>query len=196
MHKISDPHDLSGITVISDMDDVLFGWSRGFMESFAEDYPDLEILSPELRDTFDMFRPEDAEHHEQIRATLDKPGLYARLEPIPGNIEALLEMSDRGIDVIIASSPWRANPTCVDDKLDALDKYMGPGWSGRAIFTKDKTRVRGTYLFDDKPDVVGGLDPEWEHIHYTQPHNATRTDRRRINHLSEALPLILADVVR
>jgi 5'-nucleotidase len=188
------PYNLSGITVISDMDDVLFDWSAAFMDAFTKDNPGRTILPPERRDTFNMFRPEDAEHHEQIRATLDKPGFYATLEPIAGSVEALLEMHNLGIDVIIATSPWRDNPTCIDDKLNSLDKFIGPGWSERAIFTSDKTRVRGTYLFDDKPDVVGGVIPEWEHIFFTQPPNAVRTDRRRVDHMSEALPLIFSDL--
>ena len=141
-----------------------------------------------------MFRTEDIEHHDQIREVLDKPGFFASLKPIPGAIETMIAFRERGFDTAIASSPWRTNPTCVDDKLNALDRYAGAGWSDRAIFTNDKTRVRGTYLFDDKSEVTGSQVPTWEHIYVTQPHNAMWGGRRRVASLVEAPALIARDL--
>jgi 5'-nucleotidase len=48
------------------------------------------------------------------------------------------------------------------------------------IIIRDKTLVKGDFLIDDKPEVKGNQQPEWEYILYSQPYNQGGTSRRRM----------------
>jgi 5'-nucleotidase len=119
-----------------------------------------------------MLLPEMVEYHDEILAAMDRPGFYAELEPVEGAAAALHEMVEAGYDVAICTSPWLSNPTCVQDKLDWAELHIGAGWADKTIITKDKTRVRGHILIDDKPTVTGAVAPEWRHVFFTQAYNA------------------------
>ena len=106
---------------------------------------------------------------------------YAGLNPIEGAIDALRSMADFGYDVVICTSPWLPNPTCVQDKVDWVRHHLGTGWAERTIITKDKTMVRGDYLIDDKPKITGRFEPSWEQIVFTQPYNVGVLDKFRID---------------
>ena len=173
------------ITLISDMDDVLFRWSPAYYEDFAKHNPGIEIVQFQDRASFNMFLPEDAAHHHLIEEQMNRTGFYDSLEPADGAVQALNEALELGYDNSICSSPWLKNPTCASDKYASVERHFGPGWGERVILSRDKTRVRGDYLFDDKPKLTGKFDPTWEHVLVDQPHNRHVTDRRRIKSISE-----------
>ena len=94
-----------------------------------------------------------------------------------------------GPSVNICTTPWLPNPTCAQDKLDWLNKHLGAGWSSRAVITTDKTRIRGDIIIDDKPEIHGEFEPEWEHVLFDQPYNVT-VEKRRICDWSEWAEII------
>jgi 5'-nucleotidase len=173
------------ITLLVDMDDVSFLWGEGFHTEFGIFNPGVTITGQQDRTGFDMYLPEDAAVHHLITEQMNRPGFYERLQPAPGAIQALNEMVDDGYDVGLLSSPYLTNPTCASDKYASIDRHFGPGWAERLILSKDKTRVRGSFLFDDKPSVSGHFIPTWEHILVSQPHNGDVTDKRRIDSLAD-----------
>lgn len=178
-------HEFAGLTALVDLDDCVAEWTAGFYETFAADYPNARILPHHLRNTFSMFRPEDEEIHDIIAKTMDKPGLYRNLRPTPGAVEAVREMVEAGINVVFVTSPWNTNPTCASDKLAWIDEVFGEGWSDRAIITKDKTRVRGDFLFDDKGHITGQVKPTWIQVLVNQPQNQHPSDLTRLYNWSE-----------
>jgi len=88
-------------------------------------------------------------------------------------------MVKAGHDVRIVTSPWVSNPTCASDKLNWVVKHYGSHWGPRVIITADKTLVRGDILIDDKPEIHGAAEPEWEHVIFDQPYNRD-IDKKRI----------------
>ena len=173
------------VTVLVDMDEVLVKWGAGFTRAFKRRNPGVDFIPGEERKTFDMFLDEERDIHQLIRDTMDEPGLYLDMDPVPGAAVALNEMVESGIDVVICSSPWLSNPTCADDKFAWLEKYIGPGWADRAILTKDKTRVRGDWLIDDRPDITGDQIPSWKQIVFTASHNLNLISEYRMDHWSQ-----------
>lgn len=165
-------------TVLVDMDSVIFDWEKHFHRRFTALHPNLPMLHPTERREFNMMLPEHAEYHDKILAVMDEPGFYAELEMIDGADEALHRMVELGFTVAICTSPWLTNPTCVQDKLDSLERHIGRGWAERAIITKDKTLVHGDVLIDDKPEVKGARTPTWQQVYFTQPYNADRPGHR------------------
>lgn len=165
-------------TILIDQDSVLAQWDDLFYTDFIAKHPELPMLHPTERTVFNMMLPEHAEYHDKILGVMDRPGFYAELEPIPGAADAIAEMVELGFDVAICTSPWLTNPTCVQDKLDWVERHIGTGWASRTIITKDKTRVLGDILIDDKPDITGAVAPVWRHVFFTQPYNAMRPGPR------------------
>ncbi|MGL4998004.1 MAG: 5' nucleotidase, NT5C type [Cetobacterium sp.] len=162
----------SQLHVLVDMDDTIANWSDKYFQTLNEMYPHLKFRSREETVNWDLTHDMNPEQVAAIQTVMDLPSFYADLEPIPGAIEALHEMEAEGILVSICSSPWLTNPTCLQDKVDWLERHVGEGWGARIVLTKDKTLVTGDFLIDDKP-VITGADsaPQWTHITFTQPHN-------------------------
>lgn len=166
--------------ILLDMDSTIADWDEVFDEM-------LDVLGPEAdgvprrhaRTVFDLHASLTPTESVLVRRIMDTPGFYAELKPIVGALEAIYEMLDEGHTVTFCSSPWNTNPTCNDDKRDWINKWVGPGWADSLVLTKDKTRIRGDILIDDKPQITGKFTPEWEHVLFTAPYN-TNIDRPRI----------------
>ncbi len=166
------------LTVLVDMDSVLCDWEQGFVDVFRREYPELPCAGVGERFTFDLFAGLGNDEIAATHAIMDRPGFYRDLAPIPGGADALNTMLDLGIDAVVCTSPWPSNATCASDKLTWLDTHIGHGWSSRAIITKDKTRVRGDILIDDRPNVSGAENPTWEQVYFTQSYNRDCAGRR------------------
>jgi 5'-nucleotidase len=150
--------------ILVDMDGVLADWDSEF-DAQLNAIDGAEHI-PRIKDqtTFDLFVGKSPEDQAVIRKVMDTPRFYANLKPIPGALEAVKSMVEKGHTVYIVSSPTPSNPTCASDKLDWVVKYLGNEWARRLIITMDKTAVIGDVLIDDKPEIKGEIDPEWTHI--------------------------------
>jgi 5'-nucleotidase len=133
-----------------------------------------------------LFRTEDCFPHymrDQVAKLSDRKGFYQNLKPIPGGVEALLEMRGLGYEVFICTTPKKFyhNQDCVYEKHAWVMKHLGKEWTERIILTRDKTLVQGVVLIDDKPEIVGAITPVWTHVYYDQPYNRRDTKKPRIN---------------
>lgn len=172
--------------ILVDMDDVIVEWGRAKDEGLRYWYPRLRNFRfGELQTTWDMMEGLDKAHVEALEELMDRPRFYWYMDPVYGAAEALEEMVAAGHEVSIVSTPWPTNPTCLQDKSDWLDAYIGEGWSQRLILTRDKTAIRGDILFDDKPEIKGKYIPEWQQIVIDRPHNWYRDDCVRIDSIVE-----------
>lgn len=168
-------------TILVDMDGVIADWGTSYGAAL-DNYGADAAMIPRHKDqrSFDLFSGltplETAIVHEAM-ANMN----YFKLLPIEGAVDALCGMVDYGHDVVICTSPWLPNPSCVKDKIDWVSEHLGDGWADRVIITKDKTMVRGDYLIDDKPNITGRFKPSWEQIVFTQPYNVGVLDQYRID---------------
>lgn len=134
-----------------DMDGVICDFASG-----------LAKLEPELRQRY-----------------LDKedtiPPIFTLLDPMPGAIEAVTELSGLFDTYILSTVPW-AHRTGASDKLDWIKTHFGheegtPLWK-RVILTHHKDLNRGDFLVHDRPrngaDRFEAANPGAEWIHFGQ----------------------------
>lgn len=168
--------------ILVDMDGVIADWGHAYGESL-DLFGDEAANIPRHKDqrSFDLHAGRTDREKAIIGAVMIEPGFYSRLRPVKGAKEALKAMVEAGHDVRIVTSPWVSNPTCASDKLNWVVKHYGSHWGPRVIITADKTLVRGDILIDDKPEIHGDMEPEWEHVLFDQPYNRDVHKRRMID---------------
>ena len=75
------------------------------------------------------------------------------MDPMPGAIEAIGELSQKYDLYILSTAPW-LNPSAWSDKLLWVQKYFGAGKDGifnrRLILSHHKELCNGDYLIDDR----------------------------------------------
>lgn len=157
--------------ILIDMDEVLCRWEEYFVASHRKMFPHLPIPDAGQREGFDLFYGLSPERRHATAAVLDEPGFFAELEPVVGAIEAIRDMQGMGMDVALCTSPWLSNPTCASDKFRWVQRHLGSEMAEATVVTRDKTRVRGDVLIDDKPDIKGRTEPEWDLIRFTYHYN-------------------------
>lgn len=138
--------------VYVDMDHVLCDYARGF-EAHQARYPDLEFPQ-------------------------SQPGLYRRLEPIAGAIDAYhwLDMHP-ALSVYILTAPSIKNPHSYTEKRLWVEEHLGFACVKNLIITRHKGLNRGDFLIDDRAtgqgqDLFEGLliqfgsseFPDWQSI--------------------------------
>ena len=83
----------------------------------------------------------------------DIPGIFARMDPMPGAIEAYHELSQLFDTYILSTAPWR-NPSAWSDKVEWVHRHLGVGPDGpahkRLILTHHKNLNYGDFLVDDR----------------------------------------------
>ncbi len=86
------------------------------------------------------------------------PGIFARMEPMPGAVNALARLSERYDVYILSTAPWR-NPTACNDKLHWIHQHFGKEEDSclykRLILSHHKNLNRGEILIDDRPHKNG-----------------------------------------
>jgi 5'-nucleotidase len=172
--------------VLVDQDGVIAEWGPSGFNPGLDAYGEAAVNIPRHADqrTFDL-HAERTPDELQIIAEVMNNMSYRDLHPTRGARTALRRMLRAGHDVRIVTSPWPSNPRCASDKIDWVMHYFGREWARRVILTMDKTLVRGDILIDDKPSVTGVMEPEWEHVWFTQPYNKELTGQRRLDRWSE-----------
>lgn len=124
------------------------------------------------------------EYHSEQAAVIEEimasDGFFLSLEPLPGAVEAVHAIADAGHEVRICTTPVDDHRFCLADKAAWIDRHLGPAFVDKLILTRDKTLIRGHFLVDDRPDIVGALEPEWEHIVFDHRYNSRLVNHRRI----------------
>ncbi len=116
-------------------------------------YPDLPRLYIDMDGTVADF--EKAMRARNIPASLAKmvPGLYADLDPIPGAVEAINELTRWGLlDLMICTKAPDKNPYSICEKMFWIDRHL-PVMHGRVIVTPDKGCMgyNRDFIIDDFP---------------------------------------------
>jgi 5'(3')-deoxyribonucleotidase len=157
--------------VLLDQDGPLAQWEPAMNHALLEIDPDFPVVHPDEWNEF-YFYQSLPEHAETLRRAYRKPGFYRYLEPVPGSIEAVREMSEY-VNVIVATRPMFENEFCESDKKWWLRKHHGDVIARRSNYVYDKTLLRGKFIVEDHPSPAanGLVAPEWTQIVFDKPYN-------------------------
>lgn len=176
--------------ILVDMDGVIAGFDRGFLDIWKVTHPDEPFYPIEERTVFHLHEQYGPEYSDKIRAITSAPGFFRNLPPIPGAVDILPELINRGHLVQICTSPMSKTPTCLQEKYDWVVEHLGDDLARTMIIAKDKTMIKGDVLVDDRPSFVGRYFPEWRHVVFHAAYNASLPKSIwRLRHWKEALDM-------
>ena len=115
-----------------DMDNVLVDFQSG-----------LDKTDEEIKNQYRARWPGDKDRLDEI------PGLFGKMDPMPGAIEAVRTLAEEYDVFILSTAPWR-NPSAWSDKVTWVTKYFDDVFHKRMIITHRKDLVEGDYLIDDR----------------------------------------------
>ena len=97
------------------------------------------------------------------------PGLFSRMDPMPGGVEALYTLSKKYDIYILSTAPW-LNDSAPSDKLRWVQKYFGKDKNSlffkKLILSHHKELNKGAFLIDDRPHKNGTNNFEGTLIHF------------------------------
>lgn len=168
------------MTILVDMDNTLADFDAGLLTKWQKLYPGEFFVPLEERTTFHPHNDYPEHLQQKVYDLCHSKGFIRELLPVPGGIEAVLEMLDRGHDVRFCTSHLFEYDHCVLEKYQWIEEHFGAPFVDRIILTRDKTLIRGDMLIDDKPEIIGLAEPTWEHILYDRPFNRHVAGKRRL----------------
>ena len=77
------------------------------------------------------------------------PGLFAKMKPMEGAIDAVHELQKHYDLFILSTAPWK-NPSAWSDKVEWVTKYLDEVFHKRMVITHRKDLCQGDYLIDDR----------------------------------------------
>jgi 5'-nucleotidase len=179
--------------VLVDMDGVLADFEGEFLRRWRKKFPRQIFYPLDKRDTFYVHEQYGKEMQDKVREITGAPGFFASLPLIADGDLALHTLLSLGHKVIICTSPLSSNPTCLQEKYDWVNRYLGKDLARSMIIIKDKTMVMGDILIDDRPEVVGAFKPTWEHVLFHAPYNKAVANKKRLHHWGN-IHLLLAEL--
>ena len=167
--------------ILIDMDGVLCDFDGEFLKRWRERHPEKFYVPFEQRTTFYVRDSYPEELRPLVTEILLESSFFREMMPMDGAKEALEEMKNMGLEVFICTSPLTTYKNCVREKYEWVENHLGADWVNRIILTKDKTIVKGDFLIDDKPEIIGlESTPSWEHIIYDRPYNREVNKKRLV----------------
>ncbi len=99
-----------------------------------------------------------------------RPGFYRGLAPIPGALEAMIQLSnDPQIDLWILTAPSVFNPLSYTEKRLWVEDHLGFEMCHRLIIAPDKSLLRGDVLIDDHDRGRGQERFEGKLVYFGSP---------------------------
>ena len=91
----------------------------------------------------------------------DVPGLFLLMGPMPGAIEATLQLAKKFDVYILSTAPWN-NSSAWADKVTWIQRHLGKPFEKRLILSHHKDLLKGDYLIDDRPKHgANSFEGEW-----------------------------------
>lgn len=125
-------------------------------------YIDMDNVLVDFSSAFPHITPDD---HITYADRLDEvPGIFSKMRPIPGAIDAFHELSSLFDTYVLSTAPWE-NPGAWSDKLLWVKKYLGSPAYKRLILSHHKHLNCGDFIIDDR--TKNGVDRfDGQHIHF------------------------------
>ena len=112
-------------------------------------YLDMDNVLVDFPSAFSRIEQEQLVEYED---RLDEvPGIFGKMDPVPGAIDAYRELAGLFDTYILSTSPWE-NPSAMADKLAWVKEYIGNPAYKRLILSHHKNLNIGDYLVDDRPN--------------------------------------------
>lgn len=130
-------------------------------------YIDMDGVLVNFKSAVDKLDEETKKQYEP--RFYEVPGLFLKMEPMEGAVEAFHQLSEVYDTYILSTAPW-SNPSAWTDKLIWVKEHLGDESAAhkRLILTHHKNLNRGDILIDDN-DKKCGIDKfQGEHIHFGQ----------------------------
>ena len=125
-------------------------------------YIDMDNVLVDFPSAFGHFGPDV---HAEFDGRLDEvPGIFGRMEPMPGAVEAFTELCGLFDTYVLSTAPWK-NPSAWSDKVLWVQKHLGDGAHKRLILSHHKNLNQGDYRIDDRTANGAGLFAG-HHIHF------------------------------
>ena len=159
------------MTILIDMDGPLVQWEQGIYDLFVARYPGAPAIHPSARRLFKIKDEYPEAQHGFLDRIMHERNFYRNLLPEPGGIEALRDMLAGGLDPVICTAPLALSSFCASEKMLWTRHYLGDAWVDRLVMARDKTRIHGNILIDDRPHVTGQSKPTWRQVTYDAPYN-------------------------
>jgi len=125
-------------------------------------YVDMDSVLVDFQSGINRLSEEDKKNY--YRDEDNAPGIFSKMEPIDGAIEAYEELTKHFDVYILSTAPWN-NPSAWTDKLLWVQKYLGDSAHKRLILSHNKNLNIGDYLIDDRT-ANGAGEFKGEHIHF------------------------------
>ena len=126
-------------------------------------YLDMDNVLVDFQSGID--RLSDAEREKYEDDLDDTPGIFSKMDPMPGAVAAFAELVECFDTYLLSTAPWN-NSTAWSDKLLCVKKHLGDAAKKRLILSHHKGLNRGDYLVDDRPNANGVDLFQGEHIHF------------------------------
>jgi hypothetical protein len=171
----------SNLTVLLDMDGVLFDFDGEVQTRLQAEHPDIRPmqLNPPNFYTANNY-PE--EHQDKVWAISNERGFVAALPLVPDAVNGFGRVLEAGFNAQICSTllPEVYSPHCREEKIAALEEHFVPRFGGwvveTALFTPDKHLADGMALIDDKPPPIKHSERAvWEHVVFDRACNRTES---------------------
>jgi 5'(3')-deoxyribonucleotidase len=126
-------------------------------------YVDMDGVLVDFESGVNRLNKEEREKYDDNFSKV--PGIFSKMKPFPGAIEALKKLSEK-YDIYILSSPGWGNASAWSDKYEWVNKYL-PEMKKKLILSSQKHLNCGDYLVDDR--LANGSEKfTGEHIHFGQ----------------------------
>ena len=130
-------------------------------------YFDMDGVLVDFQSGIDRMTEEELERYDEDHRD-DCPGIFSRMDPAPGAIEAAKKIAEKYDVYILSTAPW-GNPSAWSDKLLWIKKHFGGSKDSiffkRVILSHHKDLNIGAYLIDDNVGK-GAADFKGKHIHF------------------------------
>ena len=127
-------------------------------------YIDMDGVLVDCNSTFACI---SAHEKREYKDADDIPGVFGRMSPMPGAIEAYRELSQLFDTYVLSTAPWE-NQSAWSDKLLWVKEHLGDYAYKRLILTHHKELLAGDFLIDDR--TANGADRfVGEHLLFGSP---------------------------
>ena len=109
------------------------------------------------------------------------PGLFAKMKPMEGAIEAVHELQKHYDLFILSTAPWN-NPSAWSDKVEWVKKYLDDVFHKRMVITHRKDLCQGDYLIDDRCQNGGDAMTIFPRIKDMEPEEAKASRQALLNY--------------
>ena len=125
-------------------------------------YVDMDNVLVDFQSGIDQMNDEILAEYDEIYDEI--PGIFGKMKPIEGAIDAYIELSELFDTYILSTAPWK-NETASIDKIRWVKKYLGKAAYKRLILSHHKNLNCGDFLIDDR--TKNGVDKfTGEHLHF------------------------------